>query len=138
RRGLRHPPHRGPARTQPTLNHHGLLPRPPRTHHDRCHRCAGAPSPRPVNGSFLVRFWLAPTPAVENPLISWAPRDSNPEPTEVDQATSTRTSLAYFTGVFSSPVASNHTDRRHFMSRFMSRGLSARDTSTPSACRAAR
>ncbi len=34
-----------------------------------------------IGGSFMVRFWFAPTADDENPPIWWAPRGSNPQPT---------------------------------------------------------
>jgi integrase len=54
-----------------------------RAHHDRLRRRTRS-SRRfwRVSGSFLVRFWFAPTAPKQNPLTSWAPRGSNPEPTD--------------------------------------------------------
>jgi hypothetical protein len=57
---------------------------------------------------------------------------------KVDQAASTRASLADFIGVFASLIAPSHSVRRHFMSRFVSCELPRRESvDPPSAWRSA-
>ena len=61
------------------LDHDGLLPRPTRAHGDRLRRRPrAAHCRRRVGGSFLVRFWFAPTPPNQNPLTRWRLRDGTP------------------------------------------------------------